>query len=183
MIATLVYIELVMNFNLRKWEPGDLGSLLKYADNFEIAKNLMNRYPYPYTEEAGRQFIEFSRTAGPSHIFAIEIEGEAAGSIGIHLMEDIFCKNAELGYWLGEPFWSKGITTLAVGQMLDYAFETFDIERVFARPFHTNLASQRVLEKAGFVLEACLRSTIFKNGLFYDELIYGIKRGDWLRKE
>lgn len=172
-----------MSFILRKWAPADLGSLLKYANNFEIAKNLMNRYPYPYTEEDGRRFISFASGEGSSHIFAVEIEGEAAGSIGIHLMDDIFCKNAELGYWLAEPFWGRGIATLAVQQILDYAFESFDIDRVFARPFHTNLASQKVLEKVGFAQEAHFRNTIFKNGNFYDELIYAVRRENWLNEK
>ncbi|MDB5263882.1 MAG: family N-acetyltransferase, partial [Adhaeribacter sp.] len=114
--------------------------------------------------------------SNPSKIFAIEVNGEAAGGIGVHPQTDIQRKNAELGYWLAEPYWGKGIITKAIRQMVDFAFQHPDIERIFARPFGTNLASQRVLEKAGFILEARLHKTFFKNGIYEDELIYARRR-------
>ena len=114
----------------------------------------------------------------PTHIFAIDIDGHAVGGIGIHSQSDIFRKNAELGYWLAEPFWGKGIMTTAVKEMLEYSFNNFEINRVFARPFGNNVGSQKVLEKAGFVLEARLSKVLFKNGEYLDELIYAVRRED-----
>ena len=133
-------------------------------------------FPFPYTIETGRVFIGFANRDLPVHIFAIDIEGEAVGGIGIHPQTDILCKNAELGYWLSEKFWGQGIISRAIPQMVKFAFDTYDVNRVFARPFGTNIASQKVLEKSGFKLEAKLEATIFKNGEYLDELIYSIKR-------
>ncbi len=161
---------------LRPWTLNDLPALLKYANNPNIAANMTNGFPHPYTKADGLKFIAFANQDEPVHIFAIEVEGEAVGGIGIHPQPDIHCRNAELGYWLAEEHWGKGIISQAIPLMVDHAFKTFDITRVFARPFGRNLASQRVLEKAGFVLEARLKNTIFKNGQFEDELIYAIRR-------
>jgi RimJ/RimL family protein N-acetyltransferase len=167
-----------MKFKLRPWNSEDLDSLVQYANNFNIAKNLTNQFPYPYTREAGEAFIKMAAHDHPRRIFVIEVNGEAAGGIGLHLQTDIHAKNAELGYWLAEPYWGKGIMTQAVKQMVEYGFKTFDVDRIFARPFGTNLGSQKVLEKAGFVLEARLEKTLFKNGEYLDELIYSVRRKD-----
>ena len=103
------------------------------------------------------------------------MNGEAVGSIGLHPQSDIMEKNLELGYFLGEPFWGQGISTQAVLQMIPYGFQHFDVVRIFARPFGNNPASQRVLEKAGFQLEARIDKNIYKNGVFLDELIYAVR--------
>jgi len=163
-------------FLLRPWQTDDLESLVKNANNPNIAKYMTDAFPHPYTEESGRSFLSFATQGKPTHIFAIEVGGEAAGGIGIHPQSDIMRKNAELGYWLGEPFWGRGIITAAIPQMLDFAFSTYDITRVYARPFGNNPASARVLEKCGFVLEATIYKNIFKNGEFLDELIYGYRK-------
>jgi [ribosomal protein S5]-alanine N-acetyltransferase len=165
-----------MIFILRDWNEKDLDSLVKYGNNFNVAKNMSDLFPHPYTEEAGKAFIRMANSQEPRHIRAIEIEGEAAGGIGLHQQQDIYKHNAELGYWLAEPYWGKGIITDAIRQMVKYGFENFDIERIFARPFHTNTGSQKALEKAGFKLEARLSKTIFKNGEYLDELIYSVRR-------
>jgi len=81
-----------------------------------------------------------------------------------------------LGYWLAESYWGKGIITQAIRAIVDYGFETFEIDRIFARPFGSNIASQKVLEKVGFILEARLIKTIWKNGRYEDELIYAKRR-------
>ncbi len=133
-------------------------------------------FPHPYTHENGRTFIEFATKDDPVHIFAIDVNGEAVGGIGIHPQADIHKKNAELGYWLAEKFWSHGILTRAIPQVVKFAFETYDISRVFARPFGTNIVSQKVLERSGFKQEAKLYKTIFKNGEYIDELIFSIRR-------
>lgn len=165
-----------MQFKLRPFNISDIDSLVKYANNSKIAANLTNQFPHPYTKENGEAFIKMATQNIPIPIFAIDINGNASGGIGIHLQNDIHIKNAELGYWLAEPFWGKGIMTKAVTQMVDYGFKTFDITRIFARPYGTNIGSQKVLEKAGFILEGRFKNTIFKNGKYLDELIYAIRK-------
>lgn len=165
-----------MDFRLRPWALDDLPALVSHANNWNIAKNLTNAFPHPYTTESGEYFINMAIQGQPIHIFAIEVEHAAAGAIGLHPQGDIYEKNAELGYWLSETYWGKGIMTKAVRQMVNFAFETYPIQRVYARPFGTNLASQRVLEKAGFILEAKLPKTLYKCGEFIDEYIYAIRR-------
>ncbi|MDQ3051983.1 MAG: GNAT family N-acetyltransferase [Bacteroidota bacterium] len=167
-----------MNFKLRPFNAHDSASLVKYANNYRIAQFMTNQFPHPYTEESARAFINFATRDNPLHIFAIDIDGQSVGGIGIHPQSDIYSKNAELGYWLAEPFWGKGIITEAVRQMVTYGFKNFDVTRIFARPFGTNSASQKVLEKAGFKLEAKLENTLFKNGEFIDELIYAKRLKD-----
>jgi [ribosomal protein S5]-alanine N-acetyltransferase len=165
-----------MDFLLRPWNVNDLDSLVKYANNPEIARNLMDQFPHPYTAEKGKAFIAYATSEDPVKIFAIEVNGEASGGIGLHPQVDIYRKNAEMGYWLAEPLWGKGIITKAIMQMIDYGFKTWDISRIFARPYGRNLASQKALEKAGFMLEAKLEKTIYKDGAFEDELIYAVRR-------
>jgi RimJ/RimL family protein N-acetyltransferase len=165
-----------MNFSLRPWNENDVESLVKYANNIHISSRLTNKFPHPYTTEHARWFIQFANANEPKHVMAIDIEGEACGGIGVHPQDDIQCKNAELGYWLGEPFWNQGVITTAILQMIDYGFNSFDINRIFARPFGSNIASQKVLEKTGFTLEAKLEKTLFKNDVYEDELIYGIRK-------
>ena len=162
-----------MNISLRKWEKSDLTSLVKYANNPEIAKNLTNVFPYPYTETDGIRFIERAQAA---MIFAIDYNQEAIGGIGLHPQTDIFSINGELGYWLAEEFWGKGIMSQAVQLMIRYAWDNTELHRLFARPFGSNTGSQRVLEKCGFVLEARISKNIIKYGELQDELIYAIRR-------
>lgn len=165
-----------MEIKLRPWELSDLTSLVKYANNPKIAGNMTDAFPSPYTEESGRAFISMAQKGVSAYLMAIEVEGEAVGGIGIHRQSDIMRKNAELGYWLAEPFWGKGITSQAVQKMVEYAFNTFDINRIYARPFGSNKASQRVLEKSGFTLEARIEKNIFKKGEYLDELIYAVRK-------
>ncbi len=165
-----------MKFKIRPWEISDLISLVKHANNLNVAKNLTTKFPYPYTETDGKAFIEFATKDNPIHIFTIDINGKAVGGIGIHPQTDIFIKNAELGYWLGEPFWGQGIISKAIKQIIDFAFTNYDIDRIFARTFGTNIASQKVLEKNNFTLEGRFEKVLFKNGEYLDELVYAIRR-------
>jgi len=165
-----------MDYKLRPWNINDLDSLVKYANNPNIAKYLTDGFPHPYVKENGRKFIEHATADDPVHIFAIDINGEAVGGIGIHPQTDIQKKNAELGYWLAEPFWGNGIMTEAIKQIVNFAFITFDINRIFARPFGNNPGSQKILEKNGFTLEAKFDKTLIKNGQLLDELIYAIRK-------
>lgn len=161
---------------LRPWQINDIDDLIAYANNPHIAANLTNAFPYPYTLDHGKAFIEMTSTHQPTRVFAITLEDKAIGGIGLHPQSDIYARNAELGYWLAEPFWGKGIMSEAVQQITEYGFTTFDIDRIFARPFGSNIGSQRVLEKSGFILEAHLKNTLFKNGKYEDELIYAMRR-------
>ncbi len=159
----------------------DLDSLLRHANNWNIARYMTDQFPFPYTEASGRAFIVFATKDNPVHIFAIEADGQAVGGIGIHPQGDIHRRSAELGYWLGEAFWGRGIISNSIIQAVQFAFDTYDIDRVFARPFGSNIASQRVLEKNGFTLEARLKQTLIKNGVMEDELVYAIRRSEWAR--
>jgi len=161
-----------MDVKLREWNEADLDSLVKYANNPNIAKWLTNKFPHPYTYEDGKAYLSKIANDNPTKIFAIEVNGEAVGSIGILPLSDIHEKNAEIGYWLAEEYWGKGIVMSAIQEIVNYGFQTFDIVRVFAITFSTNLNSQRVLEKSGFTFEARLMKALFKNGEFIDELIY-----------
>ncbi len=163
-------------FTLRPWNTSDLKSLVAHANNPAIAKFMTDAFPHPYTEAHGKAFIEMACRDTPIHIFAIDVDGEAVGGIGVHPQHDIMRRNAELGYWLGEAYWGRGIVTAAIHEMVEFAFRTYDINRVYARPFGTNTASQRVLEKTGFTLEARFEKTVFKNGEYLDELVYAIRR-------
>jgi RimJ/RimL family protein N-acetyltransferase len=167
-----------MEFKLRKWKLDDVNSLVKYANNKKIAANLTDQFPHPYTLDNGKAFIEMASKGNPISIFAIEINGEAVGGIGLHPQTDIHKKNAELGYWLAEPYWGKGIVSNAVKEIVTYGFENFDIDRIFARPFGTNIGSQKVLEKAGFILEGTFKNTLYKNGVYLDELIYAVRKNN-----
>lgn len=178
-IALLTLTFVIMDFILRPWTADDLGSLVQNANDPDIARFLTDGFPHPYTEANGKAFIEFAMKGNPTHIFALEVQGEAAGGIGIHPQQDIMRKNAELGYWLARKHWGQGIISRAIPKMVDYGFRTFDITRIYARPFGNNPASQRVLEKCGFRLEAKLEQVIFKNGQFLDELIYAVRKNQY----
>jgi len=165
MNSTIVY-------KLRKWNDADLNDLVKYANNQNVAKWLTNQFPHPYTKEDGKTYLSMIANENTIKVFAIEVNGKAVGSIGVFPQSDIHEKSAELGYWLAEEYWGQGIMTKAIQEIVEYGFRTFDIVRIFARPFSTNRKSQRVLEKAGFVFEARLKNALFKNGEFMDEIIY-----------
>lgn len=160
---------------IRPWKLSDLESLVKYANNPAVAKNMTDGFPHPYTKESGEKFLAMAMNA-PERIFAIVVNNEAVGGIGVHPMSDIMRKNAELGYWLAEPFWGQGIVVNAIKQIVPIAFTNLDIDRIFARPFGTNKASHRVLEKAGFKFETRFEKTIIKNGELVDELYYAIRK-------
>ena len=169
------------NYKLRPWRDEDLTNLVKFANNWNIAKNLTDKFPFPYTEENGKSFIDFATKDDPIHIFAIDIDGQSVGGIGIHPQDDIHKRNAELGYWLAEPYWGQGIVGGAIKEIVNFAFETYDIDRVFARPFGSNIASQKVLEKNGFILEGKFEKVLVKNGELLDELIYAVRRENWMK--
>jgi [ribosomal protein S5]-alanine N-acetyltransferase len=159
---------------LRPWSILDLDNIVRFANNKKIADNLTDAFPFPYSREDGIDFLNRYKDDDPLRVFAIEVDGIACGSIGIVPQSDVHRKNAEMGYWLAEEYWGRGIVTEAVKQIIAYGFRTFDINRIFARPYATNIPSHRVLEKAGLKLEARFEKSIIKNGQYLDELIFSI---------
>lgn len=134
--------------------------------------NLRDRFPFPYTRRDGREFIKMARRMKPESFFAIAVDGQAVGGIGFVPHQDVERVSSEVGYWLGETFWGRGITTEALIAVTSYAIATHGFTRLFALPFAHNEASCRVLEKAGYVLEARLRKSAIKDGQICDQLQY-----------
>ena len=167
-----------MNFLLRPWRTEDAEDLVKAADNPKIAANLRNVFPSPYTLADANWFINDCISKGDSHGFtwAIEVDGKAAGGIGVTLLNDVYEKSAELGYWLSEEYWRQGIMSQAVQIICRRAFKAFDIIRIFAEPFAHNAGSRGVLEKAGFTYEGTMRNGVYKNGQVYSYCIYSLLR-------
>ena len=165
-----------MQITLRSWNINDAEHLSLIANNKNIAKFMMNQFPHPYTLDNAKSFISMATQNEPRNILAIDLNGLAIGGIGIHLQHDVYEKNAELGYWLSEENWGKGYITQAIELMKNYVFNNFSINRIFAKPFGSNIASQRVLEKSAFLLEATLKTTIYKSGVYEDELIYAFRK-------
>jgi ribosomal-protein-alanine N-acetyltransferase len=157
---------------VRSWQPRDVSSLVTHANNRNVSINLRDRFPFPYTRRDGREFIKMARRMKPESFFAIAVEGEAVGGIGFVPGHDVERVSSEIGYWLGEPFWGRGIATEALTAVTRYAIETHGFTRLFALPFAHNEASCRVLEKAGYVLEARLRNSAIKDERMCDQLQY-----------
>lgn len=163
-------------FQLRPFHPDDLPSLVKHANDPSVAGNLTDSFPHPYTEQFGRDFIQQAIETIPLRR-CIDIAGECVGAIGLHPKTDLWRHNMELGYWLAKEHRGKGIMTEAIRQMVRLGFETFpEVTRIYATPFGSNIASQKALEKAGFIVEATLIGTLVKNGVVEDEWIYAVRR-------
>jgi len=170
-------------FSLRKFHTGDAESLARHANNKNIAANLRDGFPYPYTVKDARAFLKMVAANPANLILAIEVDGEACGAIGLHGLEDIYRYNAEIGYWLSEEHWGKGIMTKAVAEMLRLGFTKFHWTRIWAGVFAYNLGSARVLEHNGFRKEAFHTQSIYKSGKHIDEHIYAILKEEWERGE
>lgn len=165
-----------IEFELSEWKYEYSKDIAFYANNIKVAKNLRNVFPYPYTLSDAESYVKdcINNCEQRQICRAIIVNGQAVGSIGVFLKDDVYSKSAELGYWLGEPFWGKGIMTNAVKMICDEAFRKFDIVRIFAEPFSFNIGSQKVLEKSGFKLEGILKKSVYKNQEFYDTFVYGL---------
>jgi len=157
---------------LRDWSTSDAARIVKYADNPRIACHLRDAFPSPYTKEDAERFIAFATGPGRHLYLAIDISGEAIGGIGISPLADVKHRTAEIGYWLAEPFWGRGIATDAVRSLVPVAFERMGMVRLEAGIHSDNPASMRVLEKCGFVREAVHKNAITKNGRLLDEVVY-----------
>ena len=168
------------SFILRPWVANDAPSLVKHANNPLVAINLRDGFPCPYTPGEAKKWLEMVGNNKEDVILAVEVQGEAAGGIGLHGMKDVYRYNCEIGYWLSETHWGKGITTEAVGAMVKFAFEQTKWLRLFASIFENNFASMRVLEKNGFTLEAIHRKAVMKGGKLLDDHMYALLKDQWL---
>jgi ribosomal-protein-alanine N-acetyltransferase len=163
----------VDGLTLRRWRAADLAALVRYANNWNVWINLKDRFPYPYTDADARAWIAHCDTrTGEATNVAIDWQGEAIGGLGLDPHLDVHRLMATVGYWLGEPFWGRGFATHALRAFSAYAFSTFDLHRLQATVFDWNVASARVLEKAGYTLEGRLRHSIIKDGRIADTLLY-----------
>jgi ribosomal-protein-alanine N-acetyltransferase len=150
----------------------DASSVLKHANNRNVSRTLRDRFSYPYTIENAKEFLGRSTSKEPRNNFCIEIDGAAVGGIGVHVGEDVHRHVASIGYWLGEEFWGRGVMSEVVPAFVNHCFENLPIHRIYAEAFENNLASARILEKAGFVFEARLRKNVIKDGQILDSLLY-----------
>jgi [ribosomal protein S5]-alanine N-acetyltransferase len=167
---------------LRPWRKADAPSLVKYGNNPNIARQLRDRFPHPYTSADARHYIQSVADVRPTTSFAIATPGpagEVIGGIGFSPGADVERFSAEIGYWLAEPFWGRGITAEAVTLVSAYAFETCNMLRLFALPFADNTRSTRVLEKAGYTREAILRASSVKHGVPRDQAIFALVNPAW----
>ena len=165
-----------MNILLREWKLSDSKSLASAIGNKKVLDNLRDGVPYPYTEKDGEEFITSILSADKSSTFAfaVDMDGRAVGSITVFRQSNIHFRTAELGYYLAEEYWGRGIMTDAVKQVCKYVFDNSDIIRIYAEPFADNFASCRVLEKAGFSLEGLMRANAIKNGKIRDMKLYAL---------
>jgi ribosomal-protein-alanine N-acetyltransferase len=163
-------------YQIRSWWPNDEDTIVKYANNRKVWINMRDVFPHPYMEKDARDWIRFATQQNPETHFAIASAREAIGGIGLYLQEDVHRCSAEIGYWLGEPFWGKGIATRALCALTEYAFAHFDLMRIYATVFEWNPASARVLEKAGYLYEGRLRKSVMKDGKAIDQLLYALVR-------
>lgn len=161
---------------IRKWKLSDAKDLAIALSNKKIQDNLRDGLPYPYTEQDGADYISamLSADENETFAFAITVDGKAVGSIGVFRQVNIHRQTAELGYYLAEEYWGKGIMTEAVKQICEYVFGKSDIIRIYAEPFAYNAPSCRVLEKAGFQCEGILRKNAVKNGKIVDMKMYSL---------
>jgi len=171
--------EIVLErFTLRGWRTGDIESLPRHANNIKIWRNLHDAFPHPYTRADAEIWIQQTSTLPVGMIYAIEVNGEAVGGIGIHPMKDVHRRTAAIGYWLSETHWGRGIATDALRAMTRQVFATFDLARLEAFVFEWNVASTRVLEKAGYTREALLKKRVTKEGRTVDCFLYALTRSD-----
>jgi RimJ/RimL family protein N-acetyltransferase len=157
---------------VRSWRKTDAESLALHANNRSVWINLRDRFPHPYTLADAKTFIRRVRAGARETVFAIAVEGLAVGGIGFTLREDVERVSAEIGYWLGEAYWNRGITTAALAAVTAHAIQAHDLTRVYALPFAWNVASCRVLEKTGYVCEGRMRRSAIKDGRVVDQLLY-----------
>lgn len=165
---------------LREWRPADARQVVLQANDRRVSVQLRDGFPYPYRIDDAYRFIAMSSARVPPTHLAIEVDGRVAGGIGYAPGRDVERVGAEVGYWLGHEFWGRGYGTTAVRAITGYAFRTHsELRRLFALPFTSNVASARVLEKAGYRCEGTLRQSAIKDGRVLDQLMYALLRDEW----
>jgi [ribosomal protein S5]-alanine N-acetyltransferase len=169
-------------YAVRSLTTDDAEAIARHANNRNVWVNLRDLFPFPYNTAHAQAWIRDVMMDRPETLFAIASQDEAIGGIGLHKQGDFMRRSAEIGYWLGEAYWGRGIVTDAVRALTDWGFRHLDVDRIFAQVFAWNPASGRVLEKAGYTYEGRLRNAVFKDGRTTDLLAYGIIRSDWEQK-
>lgn len=164
------------DYCVRPFTAADADALVRYANNRAVWLTLRDRFPHPYTAADAAAFLRLATAQQPPCDLAIATADEAIGGIGLQRQTDVHRLTAEIGYWLGEPFWGRGIATRAVRAVSEWAFATLDLERLYACVFATNPASARVLDKAGYRFEGRLRRAVVKDGRVLDQLVYAAVR-------
>jgi len=159
---------------IRSYEFSDKEAIVKYANNYNVSKLLRDQFPFPYTLTDAETWLIHACHQDIETNFVIAKEKEMIGAIGINLQEDVSRFSAEIGYWIGEPFWGKGITTRALKVFTEFAFKNFNLNRIYANVFEGNAASEKVLLKAGYRKEAILKKAVYKEKKFIDQFIYTI---------
>jgi len=159
---------------IRNLRETDAVNLVKYGDNKKIWDNMRDYFPHPYKPEDAVSFINLILGKEPITTFAISYNDQLIGIIGYNLQTDIYSHTAEIGYWLAEPFWGKGFILKAIKLAIEHAFSVTDIKRLYTSVFEHNIASVKVLEKAGFVYEGKGIKAVVKNGEYYNDLRYAL---------
>jgi RimJ/RimL family protein N-acetyltransferase len=159
-------------YRIRDWAMEDASAIVRYADNRKVSMWLRDRFPSPYTLYDAEAFLLAVAQQDPRTAFAVATNREAIGGIGLEFGRDVHRFTAEMGYWLGEPFWGQGIMSEAVRHFTDWAFGHLELHRIHANVFSGNVGSARVLEKAGFECEGRLRASVFKHGRILDQFLY-----------
>ena len=157
---------------IRQWRWEDRISLPLHANNRNISINLRDTFPWPYTQEDADKFLLTSTVESMSRIAAIEINGEAVGGIGIEPLTDVNRYGGELGYWLAERYWGRGVATEAVSAYSDFIFQNTDLVRLEAHVFSWNTASVKVLEKSNYLFEGIHKKACYKAEKWCDIHIY-----------
>lgn len=163
--------------SLRPVVPADAEPFAALANDRDVWRNMRDAFPHPYTLEHAQQFIARQAVPSEAKMFVIEVDGVLAGACGVHPLTDVYSRGAEVGYWLGRPFHGRGVMTKALRGLTCFAFDVMRLERLQAGVFEWNQASMRVLEKAGYVREAVLRKSVFKDGQLIDSFLYAKLRG------
>jgi [ribosomal protein S5]-alanine N-acetyltransferase len=157
---------------LRKWKRSDVAALAQIANNKNIADNLRDMFPFPYKKKDAKAWIENVKKQEITNNYCIEVDGAVAGSIGYFQKDDIYRKNVEIGYFIGEEYWGKGIATEAIRLLLEIVSKNCNAVRLYAEVFEHNKASMRALEKNGFYLESIRKKAVIKNGVVMDDCIW-----------
>ncbi len=163
-------------YALRQWRAEDAASLALHANDALVAQWLNDRFPHPYTLEDAHAFLAFALHQEHERIYAIEVNGEACGGVGVRPGEGVERQSAEIGYWLARAYWGEGVGTAAVRALIPHALRELSLYRLQARIFEGNVASTKLLERCGFVREAVLRRAAIKHGKLLDMHVYAITR-------